>query len=200
MFTFSASNYHPSGAVKILLNPKDEQVISNPSAVNVLPNPNVDESLAARDPSLRSAVKKEDVSSDAAVPLPQPASKEVDANLPAAVLLSQSVVKEDQKPVATIPLSQSAVKKEDKKSVAAIPHPRPAVKEDEKPVASTPPLRSAVVEKVPKNSESQDAYAGERPQKKLKLSQEATVTNTNSDVAERRPLGLPSVQAVNSLN
>ncbi|KAF8676058.1 hypothetical protein HU200_047563 [Digitaria exilis] len=179
--------------VTILLNPKDEQVISNPSAVNVLPSPNVNEGLAATVPPLRSAVK-EVGSSVAAVALPQPVSKEVDVNPPAAIPLSQSVVKEDQKPVTTIPFSQSVVKKEDKKSVAAIPYSRPAVKEEEKPVASTPPPRSAAVESVPKNTESQNAHAGERPPKRLKLSQEATV-NTTSDVAEIRPLELPSLQA-----
>lgn len=190
------SNYHTSCAVKILLNPKDEQVISNPSAVNVLPNPNADEGLAATVPPLGAAVKKEDGSSDAAVPLSQPVAKEVGVNPPAAVPLSHSVVKEDQKPVATIPLSQSVVKKEDKKSVAATPHPRSAVKEDEKPVASTPPPWSAAVQNVPKNSESQNAHAGSRPPKKLKTSQEATAKNTTSDLAESRPLELPSLQAV----
>ena len=191
------SNYHPSGAVKVLLNPKDELVISSPNALN----PNADDGLAATAPPPHSAVKEENESPDAAVPLSQPAAKEVDAKLPARVPLSQSVVnKEDQKPVAAIPISKSVIKKEDKKSVAAVSVSQSAIKEEEKPVASTPHPRSAVVENNAKHTQSQNAQGGERPPKKLKLSQEATVKNMIPAVTETRPLELPSRQAVISLN
>ena len=191
------SNYHPSGAVEVLLNPKDELVISSPNALN----PNADDGLAATAPPPHSAVKEENESPDAAVPLSQPAAKEVDAKSPAAVPLSQSVVnKEDQKPVAAIPISKSVIKKEDKKSVAAVSVSQSAIKEEEKPVASTPHPRSAVVENNAKHTQSQNAHGGERPPKKLKLSQEATVKNMIPAVTETRPLELPSRQAVISLN
>ncbi|KAK8453096.1 hypothetical protein SEVIR_5G229100v4 [Setaria viridis] len=181
--------------VNVLLNPKDELVISSPNAANVLLNANVDEDLAATVPPSRSVVKEEE-SPDAAVPLSQPAVKEVDANPPATVPLVQSVVKkEDQKPVAAIPLSPSMVKKEDKKSVAAIPLSHSAVAGDEKPVALTPPPRSAAAENIPKQRQSQNAHTGERPTKKLKLTQEATVKGTTPATTEKRPLELPSRQA-----
>jgi len=125
----------------------------------------------------------------------------VDAKLPARVPLSQSVVsKEEQKPVAVIPISESVIKKEDKKSAAAISLSQSAIKEEEKPVASTPHPRSAVVENNAKHTQSQNAHGGERPPKKLKLSQEATVKNMIPAVTETRPLELPSRQAVISLN
>ncbi|KAJ1284258.1 hypothetical protein BS78_03G191400 [Paspalum vaginatum] len=156
--------------VPLLLNPKDEQVISNPSAVNGPLNPNVDKSLAAAGPSTCAAVKKEDGSLVSDVPLSQPAV-EVYQNPPAAVTLSQSVIKEeDQKQVAAIPLSHSAVK------------------EDEKPVASIPPPQSADMENIPKHTKSHNAHSGERPPKKLKLSQEATVKDMAPDVTSKRPL------------
>ncbi|CAL4948791.1 unnamed protein product [Urochloa decumbens] len=184
--------------VNVLLNPKNELVISSPNAANVLLNPNVDEGLAATVPSSRSAVKEEDESTDAAVPLSQPAVKEEDAKLLPTVPPVQSVVKEDQKPVAVIPLSKSMVKKEDKKSITAIPPSRSAVEEDEKPVATTPPARSAAVENIPKHRQPQNAHAGERPPKRLKLSQEAAVKGTTpaiTEKTEKRPLELPSRQA-----
>jgi len=182
--------------VKVLLNPKDELVISSPNAVNVPLNPNADDGLAATAPPPHSAVKEENESPDAAVPLSQPAAKEVDAKLPARVPLSQSVVsKEEQKPVAVIPISESVIKKEDKKSAAAISLSQSAIKEEEKPVASTPHPRSAVVENNAKHTQSQNAQGGERPPKKLKLSQEATVKNMTPAVTETRPLELPSRQA-----
>jgi len=178
--------------VEVLLNPKDELVISSPNALN----PNADDGLAATAPPPHSAVKEENESPDAAVPLSQPAAKEVDAKSPAAVPLSQSVVnKEDQKPVAAIPISKSVIKKEDKKSVAAVSVSQSAIKEEEKPVASTPHPRSAVVENNAKHTQSQNAQGGERPPKKLKLSQEATVKNMTPAVTETRPLELPSRQA-----
>ena len=124
----------------------------------------------------------------------------MDAKLPARVPLSQSVVsKEEQKPVAVIPISESVIKKEDKKSAAAISLSQSAIKEEEKPVASTPHPRSAVVENNAKHTQSQNAQGGERPPKKLKLSQEATVKNMTPAVTETRPLELPSRQAVISL-
>ncbi|KAG2599010.1 hypothetical protein PVAP13_5KG407400 [Panicum virgatum] len=182
--------------VKVLLNPKDELVISSPNAVNVPLNPNADDGLAATAPPPHSAVKEENESPDAAVPLSHPAAKEVAAKLPARVPLSQSVVsKEEQKPVAVIPISESVIKKEDKKSAAAISLSQSAIKEEEKPVASTPHPRSAVVENNAKYTQSQNAHGGERPPKKLKLSQEATVKNMIPAVTETRPLELPSRQA-----
>ncbi|OEL26512.1 hypothetical protein BAE44_0012469 [Dichanthelium oligosanthes] len=182
--------------VSVLLNPKDEQAISSPSAINVPLNPNVDEGLATTVPPPHSAVKEEDESPNAAVPLSQPAVMELDANPSATVPLSQSVVKkEDRKPVVAIPLSQSVVKKEDKKSVAAVPLSRSAVKEDEKSVASIPPPRSTVLENNPEHTQSQNAHTGEKPPKRLKLSQEATVKDTTPAITEKRPLELPSRQA-----
>jgi hypothetical protein len=190
---YCAYNHHPSGAVSILLNPKDEIVISSPKAANVPQNANVDEGLAATAPPFRSAVKEEE-RPDAAVPLP--AVKEVDANPPATVPLQSMVKEEDRKPVAAIPLSPSMVKKEDKKSVTAVPLSRSAATGDEKPVASTPPPRSAAVENIPKQRQSQNAHTGERPTKKLKLTQEATVKGTTPATTEKRPVELPSRQAV----
>ncbi|PUZ55880.1 hypothetical protein GQ55_5G247400 [Panicum hallii var. hallii] len=201
--------------VKVLLNPKDELVISSPNTVNVPLNPNADDGLAATAPPPHSAVKEENESPDAAVPLSHPAAKEVDAKLPAAVALSQSVVNKDQKPVAAIPISESVIKKEDKKSVAAISLSQSAVKEEEKsvaaislsqsavkeeekPVASTPHPRSAVVENNAKHTQSQNVHDGERPPKKLKLSQEATLKNMTPAVTETRPFELPSRQAERS--
>lgn len=161
--------------VNALLNPKDEQVISNPNAVNVPLNPNMDGSLPATGPPTCSVVKEENESLVAAVPFSQPAV-EVDENPPASVNLSQSVVKmEGQKPVPAIPFSQSVVKKEDKKSLAGIPRSHSAVKEDEKPVASASRPR-------------ENSHAGERPSKKLKLSQEAIVQDTAPAVTDKRPL------------
>jgi len=78
------TNYCPSGAVDVLLNPKDELVISSPGT-NVLLNPNVDECMVAAVPAPPSAVKTEDGSQAAALPLPQPAFKVVDENPPATV-------------------------------------------------------------------------------------------------------------------
>ncbi|CAD6255140.1 unnamed protein product [Miscanthus lutarioriparius] len=176
--------------VDVLLNPKDELVISSPGT-NVLLNPNVDECMVAAVPAPPSAVKTEDGSQAAALPLPQPAFKEVDENPPATVPLSQSEVREEQKPTIAIPLSQPVVKKEDKKSVAAIPLSRSAVKEDEKPVASIAPPRSAVMENIPKHTQLQDAHTGERPPKKLKLSQVTTEQDIAPETAEQRPLELP---------
>ncbi|CAO2165501.1 unnamed protein product [Urochloa humidicola] len=184
--------------VNVLLNPKNELVISSPNVANVLLNPNVDDGLAATVPSSSSAVKEEDESPDAAVALPQPAVKEVDAKLLPTVPPVQSMVKEDQKPVAAMPLSESMVKKDDKKSVTAMPLSRSAVEEDEKPVATTPPARSAAVENIRKHRQPQNAHAGERPPKKLKLSQEATVKGTAPAITEKRPLEPPSRQADSS--
>ncbi|CAO2203986.1 unnamed protein product [Urochloa humidicola] len=182
--------------VNVLLNPRHELAISSPSAANVPLNSNVDEGLAA---TSHSAVKEEDESPEAAVPLSEPAVKEVDANQLATVPPVQSVVKkEDKKPVASIPLSKSIVKKEDKKSANAIPLSHSAVEEDEKPIASTPPARSAAVENIPKHRPPHNAQAGERPPKKLKLSQEDTVKGTTpaiTEKTEKRPLELPSRQA-----
>ncbi|WVZ69744.1 hypothetical protein U9M48_018482 [Paspalum notatum var. saurae] len=174
--------------VCLLLNPKDEQIISNPSAVNGPLKPNVDKSLAAAGPPTCAAVKKEDGSLVSDVPLSQPAV-DVYQNPPAAVICSQSVTKEeDQKQVAAIPRSQSVIKEEDQKQVTAIPLSHSAVKEDEKLVASIPPPRSADMENIPKDTKSQNAHAGERPPKKLKLSQEATVKDMAPDVSNKRPL------------
>jgi hypothetical protein len=193
------TNYCPSGAVDVLLNPKDELVISSPGT-NVPLNPNVDECMVAAVPAPPSAVKTEDGSLAAALPLPQPAFKEVDENPPATVTLSQSELKEEQKPAIAIPLSQPVVKKEDKKSVAAIPLSRSAVKEDEKPVASIAPPRSPVMENIPKHTQLQDAHAGERPPKKLKLSQVTTEQDIAPETTEQKPLELPPKNIVNSLD
>ena len=182
MFSIEVSNYCPCGAVNVLLNPKDEQGMSSASAANVLLNPNVDEVLAATFTAPCSAAKEDDESPATAVPLPQASVKEVDENPPAA-----------------IPLSQSVVKKEDKKSIAAIPLSHSAVK-DEKPVVSAPHPQLSVTVNIPKHKESQKAHAGERPPKKLKLSQEATGQDMVPSITDKRPLALPSRQAVNSLN
>ncbi|XP_066306474.1 protein ANTI-SILENCING 1-like isoform X4 [Miscanthus floridulus] len=162
--------------VNVLLNPKDEQV-SSASAANVLLNSNVDEVLAATFTAPCSAAKEDDESPATAVPLSQASVKEVDENPPAA-----------------IPLSQSMVKKEDKKSIAAIPLSHSAVK-DEKPVVSAPRPQLSVKVNIPKHEESQKAHAGERPPKKLKLSQEATVQDMVPSMTDERPLALPSSQA-----
>jgi hypothetical protein len=180
MFSIEVSNYCPCGAVNVLLNPKDEQV-SSASAANVLLNSNVDEVLAATFTAPCSAAKEDDESPATAIPLSQASVTEVDENPPAA-----------------IPLSQSVVKKEDKKSIAAIPLSHSAVK-DEKPVVSAPRPQLSVKVNIPKHEESQKAHAGERPPKKLKLSQEA-VQDMVPSMTDKRPLALPSSQAVNSLN
>lgn len=184
------SNCCPFGAVDVLLNPKDELVVSNPGT-NVPPNPNVDEGLVATVPALPSAVKTEDGSQAAALPLPQPAF-EVDENPPATVPLSQSEVKEEQK--------QPVVRKEDKKSVAAIPLSHSAVKEDEKPAASIAPPQPAVMDNIPKHTQLQDAHTGERPPKKLKLSQVTSDQDMDPETTEQRPLELPPKNIVNSLD
>jgi len=170
--------------VDLLLNPKDELVIP----ANVLVNPNVDEGMVATVPTPPSAVKLEDRSQAAALPLTQ--TGQVDENLPATVPLPQSEVKEEQKPVIAIPISQTVVKKEDKKSLSDIPLSHSAVKEDETPVASIGPPQSAVMENIPKHTQLQDAHAGERPPKKLKLSQETTEQDIDPTNTEQRPLEL----------
>ncbi|CAD6230885.1 unnamed protein product [Miscanthus lutarioriparius] len=133
--------------------------------------------LAATFTAPCSAAKEDDESPATAVPLPQASVKEVDENPPAA-----------------IPLSQSVVKKEDKKSIAAIPLSHSAVK-DEKPVVSAPHPQLSVTVNIPKHKESQKAHAGERPPKKLKLSQEATGQDMVPSITDKRPLALPSRQA-----
>lgn len=175
------SNYCPCGVVSVLLNPKDEQVTVSASAVNVLLNPNVDEVLAATVPAPCSAAKEDEESLGAAVPLSQ-AAVEVDENRPGA-----------------IPLSQSVVKKEEKKSSVAILLSHSAVKEDGKPVTSTPRPQLPVMESIPEHKELQKAHVGERPPKKLKLSQEATVQDMAPSITDKRSSALPSRQAVNSL-
>lgn len=191
------SNYYPSGSADFLLNPKDELVISS---TNVPLKPHVDECLVGTVPAPPSAVKTEDGSQAAALPLPQPAFKEVDENPPATVPLSQSEVKEAQKPAIAIPLSLPVVKKEDKKSVAAIPLSHSAVKEDETPVASIAPLRPAVTENIPKRTQLQDAHAGERPPKRLKLSQVTTEQEIAPETTEQKPSEPPPKNTVNSLD
>jgi hypothetical protein len=138
--------------------------------------------MVAAVPAPPSAVKTEDGSQAAALPLPQPAFKEVDENLPATVPPSQSELKEEQKPAIAIPLSQPVVKKEDKKLVAAIPLSRSAVKEDEKPAASIAPPRSAVMENIPKHT------------------QVTTEQDIAPETTEQRPLELPPKNIVNSLD
>lgn len=185
MFSIEVSNYSPCGAVNVLLNPKDGKVMPSASAfkvpaVNVPLNPNVDEVLAATFTAPCSAAKEDDESPATAVPLSQASVKEVDENPPAAT-----------------PRLESVVKKEDKKSIAAIP--LSAVK-DEKPVISAPHPQLSVNVNIPKHNDSQKAHAGERPPKKLKLSQEATVQNMVPSNPDKRPSVLPSIQAVNFSN
>lgn len=153
--------------------------------------------MVATVPTPPSAVKLEDRSQAAALPLTQ--TGQVDENLPATVPLPQSEVKEEQKPVIAIPISHTVVKKEDKKSLADIPLSHSAVKEDETPVASTGPPQSAVMENIPKLTQLQDAHAGERPPKKLKLSQETTEQDIDPTNTEQRPLELQPKNIVNSL-
>jgi len=155
--------------VNVLLNPKDEQGMSSASAANVLLNPNVDEVLAATFTAPCSVTKEDDESLATAIPLPQASVKEVDENLPAAIPLSQSVVKkEDKKSIAAIPLSHSAVK--DENQVVLAPHPQ-----------------LSVTVNILKHKESQKAHAGERPRKKLKLSQEATGQDIVPSITDKRP-------------
>jgi hypothetical protein len=151
-------NYLPFGAVDVLLNPKNEIVTSSPGEVNV------EGGVAATVPPPQSVVKEDEIRVTA-VPLSQPAIKEENEKLTAAVSLSQLVVKEDQKPAAAAPVSLIAVKKEHNKPVVTVPCFQSAAKEDEKPVASAVPTPSVATENIPKRT--QNASSGERPPKKF---------------------------------
>lgn len=186
-------NYLPSGTVNFLLNPKDEQVTPNFGEANVKGG------MAATVPPPQPVVKEEDEGPIAAVPLAQSAVKEENENRVAAVSIPQSVIKEDQEPAAAIPVSPLVAKKEPNRPAVTVPHFQSAVKGDEKekPVASAPPSRSAARENIPKHA--QNASSGERPAKKLKLTQE-TVQSLAPAVPEKKPFELTSRQAVSSLN
>jgi hypothetical protein len=218
------SNYLISGAVDLLLNPKDEQVTSISGKANVergvvaiepLPQSVVkedDESPLAAVPLSQSAVKengnlsaavslpqsvvKEDKTPDTAIPVsPLVVKKEHNENLSSAASLPQSVAKEDQKLDAAIPISPLAVKKEHDRPFVAVPRSQSPVKDDENEKILTP--RPAAREKILKHT--LDASPREQHAKKLKSTQQ-TMQSMSAAVPDKKPFEITSRHAVIFLN